>query len=96
MVKIVWTDLAIEDLKTIHDYIAGESKLYASRFVEKVLSRVDQLAAFPMSGRKVPEIGKSEIRELLEGNYRIIFKVDEQALAILRVYHAARLLTDIG
>jgi plasmid stabilization system protein ParE len=33
MVKVVWTDLALEDLKSIHEYISKDSKFYADRFV---------------------------------------------------------------
>lgn len=42
MVKIVWTELALEDLKIIHDFIAQDSTSYASRFIEKLLARVKQ------------------------------------------------------
>lgn len=62
MVKIVWTDIAIEDLKTIHDYIVQDSKLYADRLISKLISRVDQLENFPISGRIVPELGNENIR----------------------------------
>jgi len=33
MVKVVWTDLAIEDLKSIYDYISKDSKFYADRLL---------------------------------------------------------------
>lgn len=72
MVKVIWTDFAIEDLKSIHDYIAQDSKAYASRFIEKIIQRVDQLEMHPKSGRIVPEFNLDTIRELIEGNYRIV------------------------
>ena len=75
MVKIVWTDFAIEDLKLIHEFISKDSKRYADRFVEKVINRVDQIENFPKSGRVVPELNIDSIRELIEGNYRIIYKL---------------------
>lgn len=95
MVKVVWTDLAIEDLRSIHDFIAKDSKLYADRFIEKLVSRAEQLAHYPQSGRGVPEFGKDDIRELIEGNYRIIFKVNEGHIGIVRIHHSARLLKDL-
>ena len=95
MVKVVWTDLAIEDLKSIHEYISKDSKFYADRFVTKLITRVDQLENYPQSGRMVPEFGKDDIRELIEGNYRIIFKVKEGHIGIIRVHHSARLLKDL-
>ena len=43
MVRLIWTELAVEDLRLIHEYIYKDSKLYADRFVEKITSRIDQL-----------------------------------------------------
>ena len=92
MVKIIWTELAIEDLKSIHEYISKDSKRYADRFVEKLIERVDQLENFPKSGRVVPEFDLQTIRELIEGNYRIIYKIFPGQVAIVRVHHASRQL----
>jgi addiction module RelE/StbE family toxin len=92
MVKIIWTEIAIEDLKLIHEYISNDSKLYADRFIEKMINRVDQLENFPKSGRIVPEFDSSDIRELIEGNYRIIYKASSTQVSILRVHHSARQL----
>ena len=36
MVKIIWTELSIEDLKEIHDYIAEDSLRYATIAVNRV------------------------------------------------------------
>ena len=92
MVKIVWTDFAIEDLRLIHEFISKDSKRYADRFIEKLLERVDQLEMFPKSGRVVPEFNIETIRELIEGNYRIVYKTSTTQIVILRVHHAARQL----
>ncbi len=92
MVKVIWTDYAIEDLRSIHEYISKDSKRYADRFVEKLLERVDQLENFPKSGRVVPEFNLDSIRELIEGNYRIVYKISANQAAIIRVHHAARQL----
>jgi addiction module RelE/StbE family toxin len=92
MVKIIWTDLAVDDLKLIHEYISKDSKKYADRLIEKLLERVDQLENFPKSGRIVPEFNLATLRELIEGNYRIIYKVFPSQVTIIRVHHAARQL----
>ncbi|CAN5243679.1 hypothetical protein BH09BAC3_BH09BAC3_24490 [soil metagenome] len=42
MVKIIWTEFALEDLKAIHEYISQDSKVYAGKFIEKLINRVDQ------------------------------------------------------
>ena len=43
MVKLIWTEIALEDLRLIHENISKDSKIYADRFIEKLISRVDQL-----------------------------------------------------
>lgn len=92
MVKLIWTEFALEDLRLIHEYISRDSKNYADRFVEKLMNRVDLLKSFPKSGRIVPEFNLESIRELIEGNYRIIYKISTSQVAIIRVHHAARQL----
>lgn len=89
MVKIIWTDLAVEDLKSIHDYISKDSKSYANKFVERLLLKVDQLEEFPNLGRKVPEFNLEYIRELIAGNYRIVYKVNANHIGIVRIHHSA-------
>ena len=92
MVKIIWTQLAIDDLKSIHGYIVTESNVYANRMIEKIITRVDQLERFPESGKIVPEFGQKSIRELIEGNYRIVYKIHFEYIGIARVHHSAKLL----
>lgn len=95
MVKVVWSNLAIDDLKAIHDYISRDSKIYASKFVARIIARVDQLEQHPMSGRIVPEFESESIRELIEGNYRIVYKIYADHLGIARVFHSARQLKQV-
>jgi toxin ParE1/3/4 len=55
MVKIVWTELSISDLREILDYIADDSIRYASITVNKIYQRVQQIIENPSIGRMVPE-----------------------------------------
>ena len=90
MVEIVWTEYAMEDLKLIHEYISKDSQVYADRQVDKIIKRVDQILSFPKSGRVVPEFDIEDLRELIEGNYRIIYQITSDKIAIVRIHHAAR------
>lgn len=90
MVKIVWTDEAIDDLKSIHDYISKDSINNAIRFSNKILDKTDVLINFPKSGRIVPEFGSESIRELIEGNYRIIYKMEDSLISIIRIHHSSQ------
>jgi plasmid stabilization system protein ParE len=68
MKQLVWTDPAIEDLRELHAYIARDSEVYASGFVERLLSAVERLSDHAEMGRVVPESNNETIRELLYHN----------------------------
>jgi toxin ParE1/3/4 len=74
-VKVVWTDTAKRNLRTIHTYIAQNSPAYAQRMVDRLTSRSQQIGAFPLSGRIVPEFSAGQIREVLERPHRIIYHI---------------------
>jgi addiction module RelE/StbE family toxin len=93
MVKISWTPLAQNDLQEIEGYIAQDSQAYAIITVEKIFDRTSILSKHPKSGRVVPEFDNENIRELIEGNYRIVyFILNSKEVIISRVHHAARLM----
>ena len=92
MAQIRWTLQAAEDLESITEYIARDSPHYASLFAIDVVVAVDRLAGFPQLGRVVPEKADPQIRELLQGNYRIIYRQIDDVVEILSVYHGSRLL----
>lgn len=92
MAQIRWTFQAADDLEAITEFIAIDSPHYAQLFAIDVLNVIDRLTTFPRSGRIVPELGNSAIREVILGNYRIVYRVRGDILEILTVYHGARLL----
>ncbi|MEZ5006561.1 MAG: type II toxin-antitoxin system RelE/ParE family toxin [Chitinophagales bacterium] len=91
MVQINWTIQAINDLKSIAEFISKDSKAYAKLQVGRIRSRTEILKTHNNSGRIVPEINLPKIRELIEGNYRIIYTiVSENQVDILTIHHNAR------
>ena len=90
MVKVLWTNIARDDLKSIFEYISEDSHQYAKRFTEKLIRKVESLQNYPNMGRIVPEFENPEIRELIEGNYRIVYKVYEDRVEIVRIHHSSR------
>mgnify|MGYP005848766299 FL=1 len=94
MVQVNWTIQAVSDLKDIADYISKDSKLYAKRQVFKIRNSTAILKTNILVGRKVPEIQDEKIREILEGNYRVVYKiVNKDQVDILTIHHCARDLT---
>lgn len=88
--KLVWTEPAVEDLRELHAYIARDSELYASGFVNRIISATEGLAARPNMGRAVPEANDDTVRELLYQNYRIIYRVTSNRVELLSVVHGSR------
>lgn len=87
---VVWTEPALENLAGIRQYISQTSSLYAEQMLRRILERGKQLEAFPESGRVVPEIGKPDVREVIEQPYRVIYRVKAASVEVLAVVHARR------
>ena len=95
MVQVSWTLLALEDLKEIYDYIERDSAKYARLQVVKIKARTAILKKWPMVGKVVEDIGNPAIRELVEGNYRIIYRVlNKEEIHILTIHHSSRDLSN--
>jgi len=88
--KVVWTDAAKRNLRTIHDYIAQNSPAYAKRMVDRLTSRTKQISVFPLSGRVVPEFQFDQIREVLQRPYRIIYHIRPDRVEVIAVLHMSR------
>jgi len=62
--KIFWSPSAVRSLQKISSHIALDKPEAARRWMEDVYKKVSRLEKFPNSGRKVPETGRPEIREI--------------------------------
>jgi toxin ParE1/3/4 len=72
--RIIWSPLAVDRASEIADYIAQDKPSAAEKWIDTVFSKVEQLKSSPEIGRIVPEIKDSQFRELIYGNYRIIYR----------------------
>ena len=86
MVKILWSLQARDDLKNIYNYIKQDSIYYANNFKLRILNRIEGLPNFPNSGRIVPEYNSERVREIIYGNYRIIYEIKD-SIQILAIAH---------
>lgn len=92
--KLYWTRQSRDDLRAVRDHIARDAPITASAFVRKLRQSVGRLRQFPYSGRVVPEIGREDLREVLRGNYRLIYRVSDGRVDILAVFHGAQVLDE--
>jgi toxin ParE1/3/4 len=92
MPKVVWTRRARTDLKSIHDHITLDAPLTAAAYTKRLMRAVSILRHSPYIGAIVPELNRENVREIIRGNYRIIYAVEAKSVTVLSVHHAARLL----
>jgi plasmid stabilization system protein ParE len=87
--KIFWTDSARFQLEEIFKYYRDVSGLrIAQKLKNKIFDRTWQLAKFPESGPLEPLLSsrKLDYRYLVEGNYKIIYWIDNQNIIIAAVF----------
>ena len=94
MVKVIWTEPALKDLRDLVEYIARDSAVYAARFGIHVVHAPRRLEHAPLIGRMVPEFADQTIRELIYGSYRIIYKVKEQSCFVVAIIHGSRVILE--
>ena len=90
MARVIWTEPALDCLKSIFEYIAADSFVYAERLTQHILEAPKKLADFPLCGRVVPEIQDENIRELIYGSYRIIYQIRQDTCYVAAVIHGSR------
>ena len=88
--KVNWTSAARAQLRDIRAFVAHSSPQYATKVVDRLTKRSQQIATFPRSGRIVPEANNVNIREVIEGPYRIIYHILEDEIDVIAVVHGAR------
>ena len=90
MASILWTVGARGDLREIIEYIGRDSPTYAVATAERILDAAERLRRYPKLGRIAPEYGDESIRELLVGNYRVVYRLRRQRVGIVAVVHGSR------
>ena len=90
--RIIWSPLAVDRASEIADYIAQDKPSAAEKWIDTVFSKVEQLKSSPEIDRIVPEISDSQFRELIYGNYRIIYRIETKQISILTIRHGRQIL----
>ncbi len=90
--RIIWSPLAVERAAEIAEYISRDNPTAAEKWIDTVFSKVGQLKSFQESGRIVPEINSKDFRELIYGNYRVIYRLEKIQVSILTIRHGKQIL----
>ena len=92
MTRLVWTLEAIADLESIRDFIGKTSPQYGNVVAARLVEAMERVRLFPKSGRVVPEMQRDDIREVIHGYYRLVyrFREDHNLVEVLTVVRASR------
>jgi len=90
MFKVIWSNRSLQDLKDIKIFISKSSPKYANITLNSIINLTKYIESNPYFGRIVPEINDKVIREIIKGNYRIIYTFDQTSINIITVHHSAR------
>jgi len=96
--KTIISRYAEDDLVEILDYYTTKNEVYAHKLLMVFEKRIEELKDYPESGRVVPELEKQNIleyRELVEGNYRIIYAIEDKIVTIHTIIDSRRNLEDL-
>ena len=88
--RLLWSPLAAEQAEEAVAYIAADDPVAAQAWVGQLLERVESLRRFPDSGRVLPELQREDIREIIVGAYRVVYRRREESVAIVAIRHQAR------
>ena len=90
--KVIIAPSAQADLADIVRYVAKRNSDAAARLGYELITRAENLANFPESGRVVPEFKQANLREIICRSYRIIYRLrhENQIIEIVRFWHGAR------
>ena len=96
--KVIWGDVAENDLICIIEYIADENIGAARKILKKIKDKASSLFHFPEKGRVVPELleqGIAKYHELIVAPWRIIYKIEKKQVMVFSVLDARRNVEDI-
>jgi len=96
--KILWADVARQDLSDIIEYIAIDDPANALKTLQKIKKIASILHSLPERGRVVPELQDQSIliyREIVTSPWRIIYRISDMNVYVLSVLDARRNVEDI-
>jgi toxin ParE1/3/4 len=93
--KLRWTNAAVWDLDEAAAFIARDSRFYAVALVREARAASKTLTELAERGRRVPEAGRAEVREISVKSYRLIYEIKPEEVVVLAFVHGARDLKSI-
>ena len=86
--KIIWTKPAKLDLKDIFDFISEYSYAVADKTIDSIIEKADILLVKGFENTGQFDTINSNYRRLIEGNYKILYKVESNQVIIHGIFDA--------
>jgi len=93
--EVIFTEHFLERVEKCTDYIALDHIPTAVKWARGVFEHCQRLSEQPESGRIVPEFKRPEIRELIHGNYRLVYELKTNQVDMLTIWHTRQMLPDV-
>uniref|UniRef100_Q3AT17 Plasmid stabilization system n=1 Tax=Chlorobium chlorochromatii (strain CaD3) TaxID=340177 RepID=Q3AT17_CHLCH len=85
--NVVYSAEAVDDLVRLREFIAVHNPQAAHRISNELVSRIEQLCAFPEMGKQIPQFPTPSIRDFIFGNYIVRYAIHSDAITILKIWH---------
>jgi toxin ParE1/3/4 len=90
---ITFAASAVKDLDAIRTWYADQQvPVVGEKLLREIISQIERLVVFPESGRIVPEFAIVNLREIVYPPFRIIYRLDENRIRVVRVWRSERVL----
>lgn len=88
--KVLLSSAAESDLEAIADHIAADSPSHALAFIRTLRAKCEDIANFPRRFPAVERYAREAVRRRVHGNYLIFYRIDADAITILRIINGAQ------
>lgn len=88
MLTVIWRDTALQDLLSITSYIFEKNPVASIEMEDLFTESAEKLASAPYMGRVGRVAGTREF--VVHPNYLLVYKVEINAVHIIRVLHGKR------
>ena len=88
--KVVYTDEALRDLDEVLTYIGLNYPNVSRAFAQRLRSIERRIGRWPKSAKEVEQRPGVRVVPFIQYPYKIFYRINEGAVEILHVHHAAR------
>src|SRR5262245_63716382 len=90
--RLEWSPRGLQRVREIAEHTDQDDPSAAEEWLQELFRILERVVKFPASGRVVPEVGKPELREVLHGEYRVVYRRTTKRVSVLTIRHGRQLL----